>query len=372
VGQTDPGQTDPGRTDPGRGAAGLSARVFPTLRVTTVLRGLEHPWDVQQLPGGPLLVTERESRRILVKDASGVHALRYPNGRVWVSGETGLMSLAIDRNFRRNRTFYTCSGRTRADGSHHIAVLAWRLGERRRVAAYLRTVLGGIQITSGRHGGCRLMMSPKGALWIGTGDSAVYTNPQDLHSLNGKVLRLDPRTGDPWPTNPFVDEQNHHHQRYVVTYGHRNVQGLAMRADGTVWSVEHGTDRDDEVNRLRLGGNYGWDPGPGYDESAPMTFEGAIEARWSSGYPTIATSGAAWVRGRAWRGYAGTLAVAALKGSRVVFLTFDASGDLVGERTPRALRQFGRLRSVTRLGNGDLLVTTANGVNDRVLRVRPA
>jgi len=68
----------------------------------------------------------------------------------------------------------------------------------------------------------------------------------------------------------------------------------------------------------------------------------------------------------------GTLAVAALKGSRVVFLTFDTSGDLVGERTPRALRQFGRLRSVTRLGNGDLLVTTANGVNDRVLRVRPA
>ena len=90
----------------------------------------------------------------------------------------------------------------------------------------------------------------------------------------------------------------------MVTYGHRNVQGLAQRSDGSIWSVEHGTDRDDEVNRLSTGGDYGWNPTPGYNESRPMTDQGLpgtqLNARWRSGKPTIATSGAAWVRGKQW------------------------------------------------------------------------
>ena len=40
-------------------------------------------------------------------------------------------------------------------------------------------------------------------------------------------------------------------------------------------------------------------------------------------------------------------------------------------RTPAALRNYGRLRSVTRTANGDLLITTANGSDDAVLRVHP-
>jgi aldose sugar dehydrogenase len=40
-------------------------------------------------------------------------------------------------------------------------------------------------------------------------------------------------------------------------------------------------------------------------------------------------------------------------------------------RTPAEVTSFGRLRSVTRARNGDLLVTTSNGSNDAVLRVSP-
>ena len=50
---------------------------------------------------------------------------------------------------------------------------------------------------------------------------------------------LDRVTGAPWPTNPFINAANTQ-QRYVHTYGHRTVQGLAQRADGTLWSAEHG------------------------------------------------------------------------------------------------------------------------------------
>ena len=67
------------------------------------------------------------------------------------------------------------------------------------------------------------------------------------------------------PDNPYVDASSA--RRYVWTYGHRNVQGLAQRPDGSLWSVEHGSDRDDEVNLLVPGGDYGWNPVPGYDES---------------------------------------------------------------------------------------------------------
>ena len=124
-------------------------------------------------------------------------------------------------------------------------------------------------------------------------------------------------TGAPWPTNPYIRSRSTN-ARYVLTYGHRNVQGLAQRSDGSIWSVEHGTDRDDEVNRLSTGGDYGWNPTPGYNESRPMTDQRLpgtqINARWRSGNPTIATSGAAWVRGRQWGDNNGTLAVGALKG----------------------------------------------------------
>jgi glucose/arabinose dehydrogenase len=140
--------------------------------------------------------------------------------------------------------------------------------------------------------------------------------------------------------------------------------------------VEHGPGRDDEVNKLATGGDYGWHPVPGYNESVPMTDQGLpgtqIEARWRSGSPTLATSGASWVSGGNWGLYNGMLAVAALKGSRLMFMRFDAAGTFRYVLTPAALRKYGRLRSVTRAPNGDLLVTTANGGRrDYVLRVHP-
>jgi glucose/arabinose dehydrogenase len=162
----------------------------------------------------------------------------------------------------------------------------------------------------------------------------------------------------------------------VHTYGHRNVQGLAQRRDGTLWSIEQGTYRDDEVNRLVSGGDYGYNPVPGYNESVPMTDPSLpgrqVAARWSSGDPTRATSGGTWVYGKEWGALNGTFAVAALKAQRVLFLTFDDRGRLQRVRTPDALQHSGRLRSITQVPGGDLMVTTDNGNgNDVVLRVHP-
>lgn len=351
------------------------ALVVPELDVTRQVTGLDHAWDVQEIGDRRLLVTERSVPRLTVWQGGEKRRVDFPASSVWVSGETGLMSLAVAPDFASTGRFYTCQGGTTSAGRHDVRVVAWRFDDAPPAATPVEDVLTGLPARTGRHGGCRLLILRDGSMVVGTGDATVGSNPRNLRSLGGKTLRLDPTTGAPWPSNPYIGSDRLR-QRYVHTFGHRNVQGLGQRADGTVWSVEQGTHRDDEVNKLRRGGDYGWNPVPGYDERVPMTdhrLPGRQRAaRWRSGAPTLATSDGTWVYGAQWGELDGTFAVAALKAQRVVFMRFDRAGTLRWTRTPAALRGFGRLRSITQATDGDLLVTTDNGNGtDAVLRVRP-
>ena len=349
-------------------------RAVPELRVRTLADGLDHPWDVKPIGGGRLLLTQRDRATLSVWEDGELREVDFPSSSVWVSGETGLMGLEVDPQVRSTGLFWTCQGGTTASGGHDVRVVAWKLDQDATRARRQGVLLRGLPATSGRHGGCRLLLARDGSLLVGTGDAATGTNPQDLTSLGGKTLRLDPATGKPWPGNPFAGAKGP--KRFIWTYGHRNVQGLAQRADGTLWSVEQGTSRDDEVNRLVGGGNYGWNPVPGYDESTPMTDQSLPgrqrEAVWSSGDPTLATCGAAFVSGKKWGGLRGTLAVAVLKAERVIFLKLDRDGRLRNVRTPDELRRYGRIRQVVDGPGHDLLVLTDNGEGrDVLLRVSP-
>ncbi|WP_277985665.1 PQQ-dependent sugar dehydrogenase [Nocardioides glacieisoli] len=332
-------------------------------------RGLDKPWDVQQAPGGRLVVSERNKALISVVRDGEVRTLADMSNQVWVSGETGLMSLAVDR---KRRVVWACHGDD-STGTEDVRVTRMQVDRSWTLVQSARTLIAGFPTSTGRHGGCRLLLARSGPdLYIGTGDAAIGTNPQDLDSLGGKVLRVHRDSGTAMRDNPWASAPTE--RRFVWTYGHRNVQGLAQRADGSVWSVEHGPTVDDEVNRLVPGGNYGWNPVPGYEESVPMTDDSLpghqMDAQWSSGDSTRATSGAAWVEGSQWGSLEGTLAVAALEDEQMMFLRFDRRGRFVSILTPPALTKFGRLRSVTSARNGDLLVTTDNGT-DQVLRVSP-
>ncbi|MFD1826737.1 PQQ-dependent sugar dehydrogenase [Mumia zhuanghuii] len=349
-----------------------AARAAP-MRVSTVLTGLDHPWDLAFVSSSQFLFTQRDRKTISLGTTSGAKRVVGRAAGIWASGETGLMALELAPDFARTGTFYTCHG-YRSGATKDVRVARWRLNAARTSARLTKTIVRGLPATSGRHGGCALAFGPGGALFIGTGDAAVGRNAQRLRSGGGKVLRVNPRTGRGLRSNPYA-KSRYAMKRRVFTYGHRNVQGLARRGN-RMWAVEQGSYRDDEVNALFRKGNYGWNPVPGYNESVPMTDHGLPgkqrSPRWRSGGSTLATTGAAWLRGSVWGNRSGrVLAVTALKAEQIRLLRFDRRGRLRGQSV--ALRgQYGRLRAVTVGPGGALYVSTSNGGgNDRILRVLP-
>ena len=144
--------------DHGSPAPERADRAAPGFRVTKLVQGLEHPWDVQPIGGGRLLITERDTAHLIIANGNSKRRVRFPSGKVWVSGETGLMSMEIDPGFARNRRFYTCQGGFRAGGGHDVRVIAWRLNAAATRATMVKTLLKGLPTSSGRHGGCRLLI----------------------------------------------------------------------------------------------------------------------------------------------------------------------------------------------------------------------
>lgn len=361
-----------------------SSTQTPGLRVEEVARGLSHGWDIGFLPDGKVLVTQRPARIALLSSAepgATVTQVKAALSDVLVQGEGGLMGMVVHPDFEQTRRFTTCQTHTENGQPDDIRLVTWRLAEDGRIATRERELLTGIPLGSGRHSGCRPTLASDGSLLVGTGDIADGSIPQDRTSLGGKVLRLDLETGEPLPDNPFFESENEN-ERYVLSYGHRNIQGVAIRpGNGQIFTAEHGPDKNDEVNLIQAGRNYGWDPSQGgtvggYDESVPMTdlerFPDAVPAKWQSGETTEAICAATFLEGEQWGALNGALVVTALRGAKVLVLTLTEEGDVASVAIPPEIQdQFGRLRAA-RLGpDGALYITTTNGEDDMLLRVTP-
>jgi glucose/arabinose dehydrogenase len=278
-------------------------------RVETVATGLEVPWEIAFLPDGSALVTERPGRvRLLSRD---LRLRDEPVAEVDVDaiGEGGLLGLAVDPDFERNRFVYL-----------------------------YRTANGGNEVARYRFEGGRLEEAAVVARGI---RAAAGSLAQDRGSLNGKVLRLSQRQyrggGRARPE--------------VFSLGHRNPQGFDWQPRTNRFvEDEHGDQGNDEVNLLRRGANYGWPEAQGEDHdgfAAPLAV-----------YPdAIAPSGATFVRrpGSAWTG---DYLIGALVGEQVRRLSFDGARVTRNEALFEA--DFGRVRTVVEGPDGALYALTSN------------
>ncbi len=358
--------------------------VVPALDVEVVADQFEHGWDIGFLPDGSALVTERPARISLVsslREGADVARLDVDLDDVYVRGEGGLLGMVVHPDFESSREFTTCQTHQEGGAPVDIRLVTWRLAGNAASAERVRTLLDGLPLSTGRHSGCRPEIDAGGALVVGTGDTAVGSIPQDRTSLGGKTLRLDLRTGDPMPDNPFADSDDPD-ERYVLSYGHRNIQGVALQpGTGRVYTAEHGPSNNDEVNLIEAGANYGWDPAQGgtvggYDEGVPMTdtdrYPDAVQAVWQSGRTTQAVCAAEFLEGEQWGALDGALVVTALKGAKLLVLTLDDDGGVAEVSVPEETNgPYGRLRAARIGPDGALYVTTTNGEDDKLLRITP-
>lgn len=173
--------------------------------------------------------------------------------------ETGLLGLAADPDFGNNNylyLFYTTGEDIKQ--AENLVVRIKADGEGRE-----EVLLSGIP--AGRiHNGGILAFGPDGKLYITVGvDNPVMEKAQDKDYLGGKVLRLNPDGSIPGD-NPFGTA--------VFTYGHRNLFGIAFHpVTGRAYVSEAGPDRDDEINILEAGANYGWPEVTGFSDNESFT-----------------------------------------------------------------------------------------------------
>lgn len=300
-----------------------------------VVSGRDHPWGIAFLPDGSALFTERDTRRIWAV-APGQRARHiYTVSEAAARGEGGLLGIAVGPDYLRDQRvylYYTTASDNR------IAYVV------RGSAARPKPVLTGIP-AAGTHNGGRIVFSPDGLLFAGTGDAQVASRAQDPRSLGGKVLRMT-KDGGPVRGNPYGT--------VVFSIGHRNVQGLVFDQAGRLWATELGQNTFDEVNHI-ISANYGW----------PAVEGRGNDPRYRNPAHTWAPSEAS-PSGVAYKD--GSLYVAALRGKRLWRL--ELSGTTVTRASSLYSGTFGRLRAaMTNPRDKAMWLMTDNGASDRVLRI---
>jgi len=305
--------------------------------VEEVVTGLQSPWGLAFRADGSALVSERDTGRILaIRDGTATEVARIPESRL--RGEGGLLGIALAPAGDWLYAYYTTEQDNR--------IVRMRVG-----SSAQEILVTGIPAAAIHNGG-RLAFGPDGYLYAGTGDADQKGRSQNRDSLGGKILRMTP-DGKPAPGNPFGT--------LVWSYGHRNVQGFAWAADGTMYASEFGQNRYDELNRVEPGRNYGWPEVEG--DSDDSRFVRPL-ATWTTA--DASPSGVAVFEDRVY--------VACLRGRKLYRVTPDGSSAehlLDGE--------YGRLRTVAAAPDGSLWVITSNTDgradpkkgDDRILRLHP-
>jgi len=220
---------------------------------------LKNPWGITSLPDGRFLITEKKGTMRIATIAGTVSEPITGIPEVNASGQGGLLGLTIDPAFAQNRMVYWVFSENSAEGNL-TAVAKGKLAADEKKIEEATVIYRATPAYKGNlHYGGRILFDHSGNLIISTGErSDLQTRPQAqlLNSSLGKVIRIT-KDGKPAKGNPFIGQDGAKPELY--SYGHRNVQGLALNpATGDLWEHEFGPRGGDEVNLIKPGKNYGW------------------------------------------------------------------------------------------------------------------
>lgn len=304
--------------------------------------GLDTPWSMVARLDASFLISERDTAKIrsLSPDGTLTELAHLP--QVVPGGEAGLLGLEIFTKPGGPEWLYVYMGTETDNRVVRMPLQGSGVGP-------VEDILTGIP-RAGIHNGGRIKLGPDGLLYIGTGDATDRQAAQDPARLNGKILRINPDGSIP-EANPFPGSP-------VYSYGHRNVQGLGWDSAGRLWASELGPEKDDEVNLIRAGGNYGWPQVTGAAGNPGLVDPIHVWAKTSDASPSALA-------------IAGDVAyVACLRGERLWVLplpqgTPPAGGTLPGAREMLTGRE-GRLRDALVVGN-DLWLATNEGAESRII-----
>ena len=295
---------EPAQQDPEAAQGDDATAQARGVRLAAVGR-FDAPLYVTSPPGDErrLFVVEQGGRVMVVR---GGRKLRTPfldiGSQVQAGGEQGLLSVAFAPDYAESRHFYVYF--TGQDGRQNV--VEYRAASADRAdAGSARPVLR-MDDPEGNHNGGLLMFGPDDLLYIGTGDGGGANdqhgsrgNGQNLSSLLGKILRIDPRAsgGQPYRTpssNPFTGRAGARGEIY--SYGLRNPWRFSFdRRTGDLSIGDVGQNAVEEVSFVRRGrgrgANFGWRPFEGrtriFDEPAPGAIAPVITHSHDDGWCSV-------------------------------------------------------------------------------------
>jgi glucose/arabinose dehydrogenase len=322
------------------------------------------------LPGGEWLVTEKPGRMRIVAANGTVSAPIKGVPEVDDRGQGGLLDVVLRDDFVETRRIWWSYAEPREDGKNATAVATGVLSPDGATLSDVRVIFRQEPAwRSHYHFGSRLVFDRSGALFVTTGERS---NPQsrelaqNVKTSLGKVLRIDP-LGGPAAGNPMIDGG----LPEIWSFGHRNVQAAAIGPDGALWTVEHGANGGDELNRPQAGLNYGWPKITyGQDYSGSPIGEGltslpGMEQPIYYWDPVIAPSGMAFYQGDMFPEWRGSVLIGSLAGMALVRLKLE-EGRVTGEA--RYLQDENRIRDVAVADDGSVIVLTDDS-DGQVLRL---
>ena len=354
---------------------------FHDYRVVTVADSLENPWSMAFLPNGDMLVTERPGRLRIVRKGKLLPAPVEGVPKVRGGGQGGLLEVLPHPSFATNRLLYLSYAKASADTMQGTTSVIRAKFENDRLTDVQEIFEAKVWSAGRGHHGSRLAFDRNGFLFITLGDRQVPSTgnleahpAQDLSNHFGKIIRLHDDGRVP-ADNPFVSRSGA--QPEIWSYGHRNVQGLAVHpTTGEVFATEHGPQGGDELNVIEPGKNYGWPVvgfGVNYRTGSAIhtgTHKEGMEQPINVWVPSIATSGLLFYTGDRFPQWKNSLFVGGMNGEVLSRLTLDGKRVLNEEKL---VQRMGRIRDVRQGPDGFiyLAIDHRRGGKTPIYRLEP-